>query len=296
MVSFINDFLSRCRIKGQNKKDTLYIDLMKRVLIDFHRLAYPEYKPLNQLEKECVSKEIEGLEELLDTKGYHLCREISPVTEHRINGLDWPTFADSMIGLKRMSNIEFCIDQIIDTKVEGDFIETGVWRGGACIFMKAMLRAYKIDDRVVWVADSFNGLPAPNAIRYPADEGDNLYMFSELKVDLTTVQENFQKYGLLDDNVRFLKGWFSVTLPNADIDKIALLRLDGDMYESTMDALTWLYPKLSVGGYVIIDDWGAIEACRKAVLDFRTANQITEKIVEIDWTGVYWKKENLQIS
>ena len=74
------------------------------------------------------------------------------------------------------------------------------------------------------------------------------------------------------------------------MDKLAVIRLDGDMYESTMDAITSLYPKLSVGGYLIVDDYGAIASCRKAIHDFMNANQIKENIIQVDWTGVFWQK------
>jgi predicted O-methyltransferase YrrM len=84
-----------------------------------------------------------------------------------------------------------------------------------------------------------------------------------LAVSREDVERNFAKYGLLDDRVVFLQGWFKDTLPSAPIGKIALLRLDGDMYESTMDALQNLYPKLSPGGYCIIDDF--FGPCRLAV-------------------------------
>ena len=95
----------------------------------------------------------------------------------------------------------------------------------------------------------------------------------------------------MDDQVIFLQGWFKNTLPTAPIESLSILRLDGDMYESTIDALFYLYPKLSVGGYCIIDDWGAIPSCKKAVEDYRRVYNITENMEMIDWTGVYWKKE-----
>ena len=104
------------------------------------------------------------------------------------------------------------------------------------------------------------------------------------------MKANFAKYGLLDDRVVFLDGWFKDTLPAAPIERLAVLRLDGDMYESTMEALTALYDKVSTGGFVIIDDYGCIDACRKAVHDFRDARGIAEKIVDIDGWGVYWRK------
>jgi len=173
--------------------------------------------------------------------------------------------------------------------VPGDFIETGVWRGGATIFMRAILQAYR-SDRTVWVADSFAGLPPPNAAQYPQDAGDWLHTRPELAVSLDEVRANFARSGLLDEQVRFLPGWFRETLPDAPIERLAVLRLDGDMYESTMDALRALYPKLSVGGYCIIDNYGAMESCQQAIHDYRREHGITDTIHTVDWTGAYWKR------
>lgn len=158
--------------------------------------------------------------------------------------------------------------------------------------MRALLKTFGVTDKKVWVADSFKGLPAPNPQRYPADHGDQHFMQQRFAVSLEEVKANFRKYELLDDQVVFLKGWFSETLPTAPIHQLSLLRLDGDMYESTMDALVNLYPKLSVGGFIIIDDWGAMQGCRAAVEHYRQEHHITEEIVYIDWTGVYWQKLN----
>jgi O-methyltransferase len=90
--------------------------------------------------------------------------------------------------------------------------------------------------------------------------------------------------------VRFLKGWFRDTLPTAPVQRLALLRLDGDLYESTTDALTHLYPEVSPGGFVVVDDYGDIAACRQAVTDYRKAHGIEEPIVPIDWSGAYWRR------
>jgi O-methyltransferase len=195
-----------------------------------------------------------------------------------------------MIGLRRLDNIQFCIEQVLREGVPGDLIETGVWRGGSCIFMRAALKAYKDDTRQVWVADSFEGLPRPDG-RYKQDEGDPHWTFSHVyAISLDEVKKNFSRYGLLDDRVHFLKGWFKDTLPTAPIERLAVLRLDGDMYSSTMDALVNLYPKLSTGGYVIVDDYFAEDSCRKAVDDFRAEKRIEAPITKIDWTAVFWKK------
>lgn len=210
--------------------------------------------------------------------------------QKRENGRDWPSIAHTMIGKKRMDNILFCAKQVLKNDIPGDFVETGVWRGGATIFMRAILKAYADKSRKVWVADSFAGLPPPNPKDYPADKGCNFNECKYLAISLDNVKSNFAKYGLLDNQVIFLKGFFSETLPTAPIETISLLRLDGDLYESTMDALTNLYPKLSIGGYIIIDDYGVLLPCKKAVQDYRKAYNIKDIIVPIDGDGVYWQK------
>jgi cephalosporin hydroxylase len=206
-------------------------------------------------------------------------------------GRNWPNDADTMIGYKRLTNIEFCVREVVKNNIPGDMIETGVWRGGACIFMRALLEIFGEKEKTVWLADSFEGLPPPDVEKYPYDRGLNLNQHPELAISLEEVIGNFTKYNLLDSRVKFIKGWFKDTLPTAPIQKLSLLRLDGDLYESTIDALFYLYPKLSVGGFCIIDDWGAIPACKKAVEDYRRIFNITERIQVIDWTGIFWKKE-----
>ena len=201
-----------------------------------------------------------------------------------------PPWAMTMIGTRRMDNIEQCVRQALGDGVPGDLIETGVWRGGSVIFMRAILKAHDATDRTVWVADSFAGLPKPDAKRYPADAGDRHWTYGALAVSLEQVRANFGRFGLLDDQVRFLPGWFKDTLPGAPIERLAVARLDGDMYESTMDALEALYPKLQPGGFLIMDDYGAVPACQRATEDYRNRNGIREPIVPIDWTGVFWRK------
>ncbi len=211
-------------------------------------------------------------------------------SELREYGWDWPSKAHSMIGGKRMKNLRALAERVIFSGVPGDFIETGVWRGGACIFMRAILKAYGIEDRRVWVADSFAGLPPPDAALYPADAGDTFHTYTDLAVSIDEVKGNFSKYDLLDGQVVFLKGWFKDSLPAAPINQLAILRLDGDMYESTNDALQNLYDRLSLRGFIIVDDYRVVAGCRKAVDDFRTERGIEDQIIEIDGVGVYWQK------
>jgi O-methyltransferase len=208
------------------------------------------------------------------------------VLSSREFGCGWPESAHSMIGNRRMSNLRMIVQLLLTAGVPGDFIETGVWRGGACIMMRAVLKTFGDLDRRVWVADSFRGLPPPCL---PQDAESGFHLSPQLAIPLEQVQQNFAKYGLLDDQVQFLQGWFSETLPTAPIDKLALLRLDGDMYASTMDGLTHLYDKVSPGGFIIVDDF-AIGSCEQATLDFRESRGIVDPIQPIDGIGVYWCK------
>ena len=205
----------------------------------------------------------------------------------RAEGRDWPSLAHTMVGLPRLQNLKCLAQSCIDDSIPGHFIETGVWRGGCCIFLKGVLVANGISDRNVYVADSFEGLPPPSM---PEDAGDRHHTFPQLAVGESEVRRNFDRYGLLDDRVIFVRGWFRDTLPSLDVSPFALLRLDGDMYESTIIALRELYPRLSPGGYVIIDDYGAVPGCRRAVDDFRSDCGLSEKVHEIDWAGIWWRK------
>lgn len=211
----------------------------------------------------------------------------------REHGADVPSVAHTMVGLARLDNVQYCLERVLADNIPGDFIETGVWRGGTCIFARAVLHAYGVTDRQVWVADSFAGIPKTQVDSHPLDRRLQLHRNNDyLAVSAETVAANFERYGLLDDQVRFLKGWFRDSLPTAPIARLAVLRLDGDLYESTMEALNNLYPRLSPGGFAIIDDY-IIRACREAVHEYRDRHGITEPLERIDEFSVYWRRGGL---
>lgn len=198
----------------------------------------------------------------------------------RHSEINWGKNRLSMVPWTALEHLHKCIKDTVSNNIEGDFVETGAWRGGSCIIAKSIYN-YLNANKKVFVVDSFEGLPKPDFVKYPDDKNDTHYLDENMTAPLETVKDNFNKFGLLDDNVIFLKGWFKDTLPNAPIDKISILRLDGDMYESTIDVLKNLYHKLSIGGYCIIDDYHH-PACRAAVRDFRSGNGITEQIIKVD--------------
>lgn len=267
----------------------LYLTLLKNVLTryTFGESRQP-YEPRPGTWRHLVYR---GGKAILDRRGLEVVSRFAFDAEVRAEGRDWPPEAETMIGLRRLDNLQACIDDVIANDVPGDLIETGVWRGGAVIFMRAVLKAHGDTSRTVWVADSFRGLPEPEADR-TEDIEDALWKVPFLAIPLEQVRANFDRYGLLDDQVHFLPGWFEDTLPTAPIEQISVMRLDGDMYDSTMVALQSLYPKLSVGGYVIVDDYHAIRACKGAVDDFRVANGITDELQQVDWTGRFWRKSS----
>jgi O-methyltransferase len=206
-------------------------------------------------------------------------------------GLDWPAEAETMIGMQRLTSLQHCVETVLADDIPGDLIECGVWRGGACILMRAVLAAYGDETRCVWLADSFEGVPRSDPAKYKADKGIRAeFAAGILAVSEAEVRANFERYGLLDDQVRFLPGWFKDTLHDAPIERIAVLRLDGDLYESTIQALDALYPRLSPGGFCIVDDYQAVTACEQAVTDYRAKHGVSAEIVDIDGTGVLWRK------
>ena len=199
--------------------------------------------------------------------------------------------AHTVLSADALANVRTCVESVIADDVPGHLIETGVYRGGTTIFMRGILRAWGVTDRNVYAADSFEGLPDPDP-----DDLDDVLAHAVLDevdrfaVDVEAVEENFRRYDLLDDQVVFVKGFFADTLPTLAVDRFAVIRLDGDYYDSTWDALANLYPKLSVGGYAIIDDYGAPVACKRAVDTYRAEHGITDEIVEVDDQVVYWRK------
>lgn len=209
----------------------------------------------------------------------------------RRGAMSWPARAQTMIGPARLRSLREQVETTLREGVPGDYIETGVWRGGACIVMRAALAAHGIRDRRVFCADSFRGLPRPDPDRYPRDRGDRLFAFAELAVSQEEVRRNFAIYGLLDEQVVFVPGPFRDTLAQVPSRRFALIRLDGDMYESTFVALRSLYDRLAPDGFVIVDDYGVLGGCRRAVHDFLDERRLTPRLTSVDGTCVWWRRE-----
>jgi O-methyltransferase len=272
-----------------------YLRLLERILVN---LIYPE----NELRLDRLEQKTTEWPESHTDRDRRL-RDIRVAEPERFSelvrakldgkvyrGRPW-RYSHTMVGLRRLEHLRWCAERVFADGVDGDFLEAGVCQGGAAIYMRALQVVYGEAHRLLWAADSYEGLPVTE------HENDKNYDFSEsvqpwLAASLETVQENFRTYDLLSDEVKFLRGWFHDTLPTAPIGPLAILRLDADLYVSTMEALSTLYRKVSPGGFVVIDDYYAFVPCRTAVTEFRDANGITEPIRRIDWSAVYWRKSD----
>jgi O-methyltransferase len=268
----------------------LYLSLLKRTLTRYDLDGEWRYKRYQKEGRGVGAKLKRASQTAVRRRGLELVRPVRIDLALSEDGREErPHTAETMIGLVRLNQLQAAIEDVITNNVPGDLIEAGVWRGGACIFMRGVLAAHHVTDRTVWVADSFEGLPRPSG-EYPIDSsGIAFWEDNTLAISQEEVEKNFAKYGLLDSQVRFLKGWFKDTLPTAPFDRLSILRLDGDMYESTIQTLVALYRKVSPGGYVIVDDYGGIEGSCAAVEDYRNDHGITAPITRIDWSGVYWQ-------
>jgi len=198
----------------------------------------------------------------------------------RVTGKVWPRIAPTMIGEARAKNIVDSVMSLGELGVRGALVDCGVWRGGSTMLMAAC-DSY----RQIYCCDTFDGFDETDALL------EGVPNPKALKVRLHEVLENFNKYGVSTDFVTCMKGKVQDTLRRVEAP-VALLRIDVDMACPTLSCLEQIYPKMSKGGIVIVDDYGCkAYQCRSAVDSFRKINKITSPIQWIDEDGIWWRKE-----
>lgn len=158
------------------------------------------------------------------------------------------------------------------TVPEGDFVETGVYFGTTASIIMNVLMHFDTCGRKLYAFDSFEGLPPPQK----EDNGQG--KTGRYKASYDTFVNNLKAVGSFDDRLIIAKGWFKDTCPISPVKKIAFLRLDGDLFASTMDAITALYDRVVPGGYIYVDDYGTFEGCRVAIDKFRYERRIYEPL------------------
>lgn len=270
--------------------------LIERYIWTLKSLILNDIYPEAEAERAYLLDVAEGAS--FDAKAFYTGAVVTPdlrdrITEAHRTGrhlrgrLKYATIGASMVGRARLDQLQAAIETVLDKDIPGDVVECGVWRGGAMAFAKGVLAAHRAE-RAVWLCDSFEGLPVPDR---PEDTVDlRAERYPMLAVPANRVRALFDRLALWDDNVHLLEGWFEQTLPAAPIERISVLRLDGDYFASTITALTALYDKVSSGGFVIIDDYGALEPCRQATDAFRRDRGIDAAVTDIDGIGVFWRK------
>jgi hypothetical protein len=215
--------------------------------------------------------------------------------EARQRGNDWTYLGSTMTGHERLKNVKYLLEDVFQKNVRGDYIETGVWRGGSSIFARGVIRAHGQQHRKSFVCDSFKGLPPGERTFDAGDKGWDNTPYLEVSTEI--VAGNFNTAGLLDKNIIFAQGFFNATIPPLSnmVESLAIIRFDGDIYESAVDVLYHLYEKLSIGGYFIMDDWFGFPS-KTACEDFFAVHGISPDIIPIDDLSAYWQKtENITV-
>jgi O-methyltransferase len=237
-----------------------YIDLLKRTITNYTYLgaerAFEDFRCINHYDLAAARWKID-----------QLARPLTLLTKAQLD------------------LIEDAVAIIARQGVPGDFIEAGVWRGGVIILMRALLDAYNLEGRRVFAADSFAGIPKNvRATNDPVDQWSDRWAAS-----LEEVQRNIARVGVLDERILFLPGFFADTLHHLARERFALIRLDSDSYDSVETSLEYLYPLLSKGGVLIIDDWH-LPGCRMAVEDYRRRFGIADP-VRVHEGNAFWIKQ-----
>jgi cephalosporin hydroxylase len=278
-----------------------YLDVVKRALLNEHYLEH-ELR-IHQLARSIENGNRPYGESLRDPKrqwadqieSLLVMRRAGRLTDDQADVATY--FPYTSMGRVRLDAIESCLDTIRDEAVEGDFVECGTGRGGGGILLRAFLEAYEMRKPTVWLADDFRAAPVgKSAGEMPYKGAPPLpgggVGFPDLNGDLNTVRDGFDRFGLLDDRVRFLAGPFSSTLAEPPMEKIALLVLGDSVRAEADEILEALYDRVAVGGFVVVDKYAAPK-CGAAVDAFRARRGITEPLERIDWSAQRWRKTAL---
>ncbi len=199
----------------------------------------------------------------------------------------------TMVTNKNLVTLYNLVREVTRARLPGDIVECGVWNGGSAAVMgyaDAQENAHESSRRTIWLFDSFEGLP-------PVTEKDvnvkkENYFVGWNKGSITAVKNAFSKLGLPLDHVKVVPGWFETTLKTAGVERIAILHIDADWYESVKIVLDVFYEKIVPGGYVILNDFGTWDGCNQAVDDFFAEHGLSDICLTIvePGSGAYFQK------
>ena len=230
-------------------------------------------------------------------------------TRHFVHGLinETETRGLSLTSRPRKAATVFLAKAAVESCIPGDIVETGTYTGGTSAMIMRTLMDLDDCGRKFWAFDSFQGFPdISTKDGAGADVPPNMKVgaLGEFPVSQEVFEQNLKALNAWDLRIHVVKGFFNESIPrvSSQIPSIAFLRLDGDLYESTIQPLNLLYDKVNVGGLIYVDDYGSFYGCRRAIDEFRASHGITSlihDIVESGWGGVnngwveavWWKKE-----
>lgn len=212
----------------------------------------------------------------------------------------------TMTSPERMYALYEAVRHVVGHGIEGDFVECGVWKGGSAMLMAMTLARLGEDGpgeggRRIRLYDTFAGMTRPTAVDVRARDGsDTLTRWEHFQradhnawayAPLDEVRANMAKTGFPAENIDYVIGTVEETLPAEAPDRIALLRLDTDWYESTYHEMLHLFPRLAPGGVLVLDDYGSFEGARKAVDQYLEENDIRLLLHRVDTPGRVAVKE-----
>ncbi len=200
----------------------------------------------------------------------------------------------TMTSMERLFALRRSVEYIVKWSIPGDIVECGVWKGGSMMAVALTLIELGATDRKLYLFDTFEGMSSPTAVDRDSsgEAAVDLLQRADKKTSkvwgycpLDAVRRAMHDTGYDDDKVLFVKGKAEETIPNYAPKEIAILRLDTDWYESTYHELKHLYPRLSVGGVLIIDDYGHWEGAKRAVDEYIDQQNLRLLLHRIDYTG-----------
>jgi len=266
----------------------------------------PDQKVPDQKVPEEMRREAKKWMKCLETVAPHAITDkqkmkcLQPLADKVVKSVE----INSLVSLVRRTNTAALSLLALFDRVPGDFVETGVYMGSTSLIMAKVLHKYSARARLLWSADSFQGFPEEDVIGMSAAHVHT--SSQEAKEDIKgtprvgyfgkkgafysarqVFEQNLAKYNFTDGQVHILQGWFNETLPKAPIRSVSFLRLDGDLFVSTWDALTALYDKVQPGGLIYVDDYGSFAGCRDAIVKFRA-----DRGIEDEMHPVYELKRN----
>ena len=235
-----------------------YLDLTKRALTSFLSRSFTE-DPTAGSEGEAETMEAGSCRDGTWHMGQGAATTEGPISQKWLSGL---------------VHLELLVDDVIARRVEGDVIEAGCYAGGTAVLLRAAMEFEAAATRKLLLADSFEGIPQPRtALGKRIDTtaswtGEHRYVAT-----LGQARSTLRRYGLLDERVVFVPGYFNESLPALPSERLALIHIDADAYDSVTDALVALYPRLTPGGHVVVDDF-PLPGVRAAVLEFRERHRV----------------------